>query len=66
MPDVSGGVTAPGAALRYSLAPGVKVVQSKDYSAALANPNTGNFYVQQSEAGAELCGIRSDGAFHAQ
>ncbi|MGE5057450.1 MAG: TonB-dependent receptor [Acidobacteriota bacterium] len=43
MPDVSGGVTAPGAALRYSLAPGVKVVQSKDYSAALANPNTGTF-----------------------
>jgi hypothetical protein len=43
MPDVSGGVTAPGAALRYSLAPGTKVVQSKDYSAALANPNTGTF-----------------------
>jgi hypothetical protein len=43
MPDVSGGVTAPGAALRYSLAPGTKVEQSKDYSAALANPNTGTF-----------------------
>ncbi len=43
LPDVSGGVTAPGAALRYSLAPGVKVEQSKNYSAALANPNLGTF-----------------------
>lgn len=43
MPDVSGGVTAPGATLRYSLAPGTKVVQSTNYSAALANPNTGAF-----------------------
>lgn len=44
MPDVPGGVTAPGAALRYSLAPGEKVVQSKDYSAALVNPNAGTFF----------------------
>lgn len=41
MPDVPGGVTAPGAALRYSLAPGTKVVQSTNYSLAVVNPNTG-------------------------
>ncbi len=43
MPDVPGGVTAPGATLRYSLAPGAKVVQSTDYSAALANPYKSEF-----------------------
>ena len=48
VPDVQTGQTAPGAALRYSLAPGVDVVKSKNYSSALvsasghfisANPN---------------------------
>ena len=43
VPDVSGGVTAPGATLRYSLAPGTKVEQSTNYSAALANPYQGVF-----------------------
>ena len=31
LPTVGGGLTAPGAALRYSLAPGVEVQRSKDY-----------------------------------
>jgi hypothetical protein len=44
VPQVPGGVTAPGAALRYSLAPGVKVKQSSDYSAALVDPNSGAFF----------------------
>jgi carboxypeptidase family protein len=43
VPDVPGGVTAPGATLRYSLAPGVKIKQSSNYSAALANPYKGEF-----------------------
>jgi hypothetical protein len=42
VPDVETGQTAPGAALRYSLAPGVNVVQSKNYSNALVSA-TGNF-----------------------
>lgn len=42
VPDVETGQTVPGAALRYSLAPGVKVVQSKNYSNALVSA-TGNF-----------------------
>jgi hypothetical protein len=43
VPDVSGGVTAPGATLRYSLAPGAKIEPSTNYTAALANPNLGVF-----------------------
>ena len=42
VPQVPGGQTAPGAALRESLAPGVKVVQSKNYSSALVDAS-GNF-----------------------
>ena len=45
VPDVQTGQTAPGAALRYSLAPGVKVVKSKDYSSALVSA-TGSFINQ--------------------
>jgi hypothetical protein len=44
VPQVPGGLTAPGAAIRYSLAPGVKVKTSSDYSAALVDPNTGTFF----------------------
>ena len=44
VPDVGGGLTAPGAALRYSLAPGAKVVQSTNYSGALVDPNLGTFF----------------------
>ena len=44
VPQVQGGLTVPGAALRYSLAPGVKVKQSSNYSAALVDPNTGQFF----------------------
>ena len=43
VPNVPGGVTAPGAALRFSLAPDTKVELSKNYSAALVNPNNGTF-----------------------
>jgi hypothetical protein len=42
VPQVPGGQTAPGAALRESLAPGVKIVQSTNYSKALVSA-TGNF-----------------------
>jgi hypothetical protein len=42
VPDVQTGQTAPGAALRYSLAPGVKAVQSTNYSSALISA-TGSF-----------------------
>jgi hypothetical protein len=42
VPDVQTGQTAPGAALRYSLAPGVKVVRSTNYSSALISA-TGSF-----------------------
>jgi hypothetical protein len=45
VPTVPGGQTAPGAALRESLAPGVKVVQSKNYSSALVDAS-GNFIDQ--------------------
>ena len=41
VPDVAGGVTAPGATLRYSLVPGVSVEQSKNYSSALVNQYNG-------------------------
>jgi len=44
VPDVAGGLTAPGAALRYSLVSGAKVVQSTNYSAALVDPNLGQFF----------------------
>ena len=44
VPQVPGGLTAPGAAIRYSLASGVKVKQSSNYSAALVDPNTGEFF----------------------
>ena len=39
VPDVQSGQTVPGAALRYSLASGVSVEQSKNYSNALVNAN---------------------------
>jgi hypothetical protein len=42
--QVPGGITAPGAAIRYSLAPGVMVKTSSNYSAALVDPNTGQFF----------------------
>jgi Carboxypeptidase regulatory-like domain len=45
VPQVPGGQTAPGAALRESLAPGVKVVQSTNYSNALMDAS-GNFINQ--------------------
>jgi hypothetical protein len=45
MPTVPGGQTAPGAALRESLAPGVKVVKTTNYSSALMDAN-GNFINQ--------------------
>jgi hypothetical protein len=45
VPTVPGGQTAPGAALRESLAPGVKVVQSTNYSSALVDAS-GNFINQ--------------------
>jgi hypothetical protein len=35
VPDVSGGVTAPGAALRWSVAPGVNYIGSKNYQNAI-------------------------------
>jgi len=44
VPQVPGGLTAPGAAIRYSLAPGVKVKTSSNYSAALVDPNSGTFF----------------------
>lgn len=44
MPQVPGGITAPGAAIRYSLAPGARVKTSSDYSAALVDPNLGSFF----------------------
>jgi hypothetical protein len=45
VPQVPGGQTAPGVALRESLAPGVKVVQSTNYSSALVDAS-GNFINQ--------------------
>ncbi|MGA8151875.1 MAG: carboxypeptidase-like regulatory domain-containing protein [Terriglobales bacterium] len=39
VPDVQSGQTVPGAALRYSLAPGASIVQSKNYSNALVSAN---------------------------
>jgi len=45
VPQVPGGQTAPGAALRESLAQGVKVVQSTNYSNALVDAS-GNFINQ--------------------
>ena len=45
MPTVPGGQTVPGAALRESLAPGVKVVKTTNYSSALMDAN-GNFINQ--------------------
>jgi hypothetical protein len=44
MPQVPGGLTAPGATVRYSLAPGVRVKTSGDYAAALVDPNLGSFF----------------------
>ncbi len=44
VPQLPGGLTAPGAAIRYSLAPGVPVKTSSNYSGALVDPNTGNFF----------------------
>lgn len=44
MPQIPGGLTAPGAAIRYSLAPGVDVKTSSNYSAALVDPNVGQFF----------------------
>jgi hypothetical protein len=44
VPQVPGGITAPGAAIRYSLAPGVKVKTSSNYSGALVDPNVGQFF----------------------
>jgi hypothetical protein len=44
VPQVPGGLTAPGAAIRYSLAPGVKVKTSSDYSGNLVDPNVGQFF----------------------
>ena len=45
VPGVPGGQTAPAAALRESLVPGVKVVQSRNYNSALVDA-TGNFINQ--------------------
>jgi len=42
VPNVSTGQTAPGAALRYTIAPGVPVKKSTDYSSALVS-TSGNF-----------------------
>ena len=44
VPQVPGGVTVPGATVRYSLAQGVKVKTSNNYSAALVDPNSGLFF----------------------
>jgi len=44
MPQVPGGLTVPGAALRYSLGSGTKVRTSSSYSAALVDPSTGLFF----------------------
>lgn len=44
VPQVPGGITAPGAAIRYSLASGVGVKKSSDYGAALVDPNLGTFF----------------------
>ncbi|HLV85880.1 MAG TPA: carboxypeptidase-like regulatory domain-containing protein [Candidatus Sulfotelmatobacter sp.] len=38
------GLTAPGAAIRWSLAPGVTVKKSSNYSSALVDPNSGSFF----------------------
>jgi hypothetical protein len=45
VPDVPGGQTVPGAAIRESLAPGVKVLKTTNYSSALMDAN-GNFINQ--------------------
>jgi hypothetical protein len=44
VPGVPGGQTAPGAALRESLVPGVNVVRSKDYNLSLVDPSSGLFF----------------------
>src|SRR5579862_9412865 len=44
VPQIPGAITAPGAAIRYSLAPGVKVKTSNNYSASLVDPNQGTFF----------------------
>lgn len=44
VPQIPGAITAPGAAIRYSLQPGVKVKTSSDYSGALVDPNSGDFF----------------------
>ena len=48
VPDVPGGQTVPGAALRESLAPGVKVLKTTDYSSALMDAS-GNFINSRSQ-----------------
>jgi hypothetical protein len=49
VPGVPGGQTAPGAALRESLVPGVNVVRSKDYSLSLVDPSSGLFFHNPSD-----------------
>ena len=44
VPQVPGALTAPGAVVRYSLAPGERVKSSGDYSAALVDPSSGQFF----------------------
>lgn len=44
VPQVPGALAAPGAVVRYSVAPGVKVKASSDYSAALVDPSSGQFF----------------------
>ncbi|HEX3820406.1 MAG TPA: carboxypeptidase-like regulatory domain-containing protein [Candidatus Sulfotelmatobacter sp.] len=44
VPEIPGGLTAPGAAIRYSLAPGAKVKTSSNYGGALVDPNSGEFF----------------------
>lgn len=51
------GLTAPGAAIRWSVAPGVKVKSSSNYSAALVDPNMGTFFSSSPK------GVLNAGAF---
>src|SRR5262249_16784054 len=44
VPQIPGGLTAPGATVRYSLAQGVKVKTSSNYGGALVDPNSGEFF----------------------
>jgi hypothetical protein len=55
VPDVSGGVTAPGAALRWSVDPGVNYKASSDYNAAI--------FVNGAFTGANPKGIFNPAAF---